>query len=723
MAVVNVLIPLAVPKLFAYRVPPDMSVSAGDFVRVPFGARRVSGVVWETDPDLGPAAAKLKDIFAKHDAPPLRPEMRQFIDWVAAYVMAPRGQVLRQAMRPPSALAPPKPLLVCAATDKKPPRVTPARQKVLDMVREKQTLTAADLAREAGVSGGVVGGLLKTGALATKTMAVEKPFLPPDLEAARRGGPRLSPEQAKAANALRQAVFREKFGVHVLDGVTGSGKTEVYFEAVTAALESGKNILILLPEISLTAQFLERFEARFGVPPAVWHSGLGEVLLRRTWREIAANRVRVLVGARSALFLPWHALGLVVVDEEHDGGYKQEDGVVYNARDMAVVRARFAACPIILSSATPSLETFVNMRDGRYRAHRLTARAGGASLPAINIIDMRQEKPLRGKWLAPPMVEAVGATLARGEQSLLFLNRRGYAPLILCRACGHRYACPSCDAWLVAHDFGTYLQCHHCARRAPAPKVCDSCGEAGHLAACGPGVERICEEVTDYFPAARIVVLSSDHVQHADAAKKLISQIADGGADIIIGTQVVAKGHHFPQLATVGVVDADLGLGNGDLRAAERTYQILSQVAGRAGRERTKGAGVLQTHMPDHPVLCALAAGDRDAFLTREAAARQAASMPPFGRLAAIIVSARERDAARLFAETLARQIPPHENIRVLGPAPAPLARLRNRYRFRFLVKARKHAPIQSFIGAWVKKVTPRGTVRVQIDIDPYQFM
>ncbi len=726
MSIIRVLVPLALPKAYDYRVPPDMSLAAGDFVRVPLGTRRVTGVVWGAAVgNLAPT--KLKDVIEKYEVPPLSEEMRDFIDWVANYVMAPPGLVLRQTMRVPAALEAAKPLMTYRATGDEPARITPARTRVLQAARASSGLTAVDLARHAEVSAGVVRGLIKAGALGLHELPGHKPFPPPDMETAKATGPQLSTEQADAATALGQAVRATQFGVHVLDGVTGSGKTEVYFEAIIAGLESGKNILILLPEISLTAQILHRFEARFGYAPALWHSGLGASERRRTWREVAENRVRVLVGARSALFLPWHDLGLIVVDEEHDGGYKQEDGVVYNARDMAVVRARLAACPIILASATPSLETFVNMREQRYMEHRLTARHGGAELPDIQLVDMRLSPPPRGKWLVPEIIEAVGVAIGRGEQSMLFLNRRGYAPLTLCRACGHRYACSNCDTWMVEHRFDKRLQCHHCGQNVPVPNVCTSCGEADQLVACGPGVERITEEIADYYPDARIAVLSSDHVgDHVGGAvgmRELIARLADGGADIIVGTQIVAKGHHFPKLSTAGVVDADLGLGNGDLRAAERTFQMLSQVAGRSGREGTMGMAMLQTHMPEHPVLQALPAGDRDAFMEREAVVRQQAGMPPYGRLAAIVVSAMGRDEAHDFVQMMARQIPAHDDIRVLGPAPAPMARLRNRYRFRFLIKGGKTAPMQAFIRHWLDKVKLHGSLRLSVDIDPYSFM
>ena len=503
MHTVSVLIPLALPGPYDYSVPPHISVVPGAIVRVPLGPREIYGVVWGEAEGAAPPH-KIKPISALCDVPALAEELRQFVDWVANYVMSPPGAVLRQVMRVPAAFAPPKPLVVYAAGATRPEKITPARQKVFDAFAARGAMTSAELARVAGVSGSVVKTLIKNGHLTAHELPGDITFDTPD---AAHHQTSLSAEQGEVASALRAAVQAGDFSPHLLDGVTGAGKTEVYFEAIAQALEMGKKALVLLPEISLTTQFLDRFEARFGCAPALWHSGLSPVERRRTWRELAENRISVLVGARSALFLPWRDLGVIIVDEEHDGGFKQEDGVIYNARDMAVVRAQLAACAVVLSTATPSLETYVNARDGRYQAHRLTARHGAAQLPEIELVDMRAHQPPRGAWLVPQMVARVGAAIERGEQALLFLNRRGYAPLTLCRACGHRYACPDCDAWMVEHRFRKQLQCHHCGHVEAVPDSCQICGETDKLAACGPGVERITEEIIGHFPDARTVIL------------------------------------------------------------------------------------------------------------------------------------------------------------------------------------------------------------------------
>ena len=543
----------------------------------------------------------------------------------------------------------------------------------------------------------------------------------------RRAGPVLSDAQAGAADALREAVAAAgEFSVTVLDGVTGSGKTEVYFEAIAAALDAGRQVLVMLPEIALSAQWLARFRARFGVDPAVWHSELGTRQRRETWRAVAEDRARVVVGARSALWLPFRSLGLIVVDEEHDAAFKQEDGVVYHARDMAVVRARLEGCPAVLVSATPSLETVVNVENGRYGCLRLPDRHGGARLPAIETVDLRETPPERGAWLAPALRVALAETLDAGEQALLFLNRRGYAPLTLCRACGHRFHCPNCSAWLVEHRFTGTLDCHHCGFRMPQPKACPACAEEESFAACGPGVERLAEEVDGAFPGARWAVLTSDTVRGPSEVQDLVDAIAAHEIDVLIGTQMVAKGHHFPQLTLVGVVDADLGLAGGDMRAAERTYQLLHQVGGRAGRGGRPGRVVLQTYAAEHPVIGALASGDRDSFMAREAAAREAHGLPPFGRLTAVIASGPNEGETQRAAAALARTARAEEKsigFQVLGPAPAPLKLLRGRHRFRLLFKAPRGVLLQPHLRRWLAALDRRTRARLQVDIDPHSFV
>lgn len=719
---VSVLLPIAGAGPFDYRAPGGMAAPDGAFVRVPLGPRRAIGVVWGAAVG-GVAPERLRAVEAVLDTPPLDGPLRAFIDWTAAYCVAPRGAVLRMAMSVPAAFDPPPTVGLVSraggADVAAEGRLSPQRAAVLAALDSGGPATQAALARRAGVGVGVVRGLLRAGALRRFACAAEPEWPAPDPA---RGALALSPSQAEAGEDLRRAAGRG-FSVALLDGVTGSGKTEVYFEAVAAALESGGQALVLLPEIALSAQWLERFERRFGARPAVWHSDLGPRRRREAWRAICRGRARVAVGARSALFLPFAALRSIIVDEEHDPSFKQDEGVVYNARDLAVARARLADIPAVLSSATPSLETLNNAARGRYRALRLPERHGGARLPAIEAIDMRADPPPRGRFVAPPLEAALRETFERGEQALLFLNRRGYAPLTLCRACGHRLECANCSTWLVEHRLAGELRCHHCDYRRAPPRLCPECGAADSLAACGPGVERLEEEAKLLFPDARLGIMTSDRVRGPAAAAELAAAMAGGRIDLLIGTQMVAKGHDFPGLTLVGAVDADLGLSGGDLRAAERTFQLLFQVAGRAGRGARSGRALLQTWAPEHPVIRALAAGDREGFIAAETGARRAAGMPPFGRLAALVVSGPNEAAARAAAVDLARRAPRVPGLLVLGPAPAPLALVRGRYRFRLLVRGPRPRALNAVVAPWVAAARPPAGVRIQVDIDPYDFL
>ena len=720
----RVLLPVPLGETFDYRPVPGLALDPGQLVRVPFGRRETVGVVWDGPVDsrdsATPPPEKLKPVIAALDMPPMTEPLRRLIDWVAAYTLNPRGAVLRMALSVPAAFEPPPPITVYRPGGEPPARMTGARERVLALLADGPPMTAAEIVRETGVGRGVVAGLAAAGALTPESRPGETAFAPPDPECV---GPSLSPEQRAAAERLATVTAAQEFSTLLLDGVTGAGKTEVYFEAVAAALRAGRQALVLLPEIALGAQWHARFAARFAAAPAEWHSELSPRRRRETWRAVALGRAPVVVGARSALFLPFPDLGLIVVDEEHDTAYKQEDGVIYNARDMAVVRARLSAAPCVLVSATPSLETVVNTDRGRYERLHLPNRHAGAALPAVEAIDMRKNRPATGRWLSEPLIGALTTTLAEGEQALLFLNRRGYAPLTLCRACGHRLACPNCSAWLVEHRRAGCLQCHHCGFSLGFPEECPDCGAQASLAACGPGVERLAEEVAAGFPEARVLVAASDTLTGPKAAAELIEKITAHEVDLVIGTQVLAKGHHFPMLTLVGVIDADLGLEGGDLRASERTFQLLHQVAGRAGRGERPGRVLLQTYMPEHPVMEALIAGERDEFLAREAAERKRLGWPPFGRLAAIILSGPSEDTVHRAALELGRHAPRGKGITVLGPAPAPLALLRGRHRQRLLIKTGREVRLQEVVRRWLDAARLDRNVRLRVDVDPYSFL
>ena len=714
------LLPLPLSGPYDYRIADNITLTPGYFVQVPLGRRKAIGIVW--GPGTGDVPDhKLRPIIGPLEAPPVPESALKFIDWVAQYTVHPLGAVLKMVMSVPAALEPPKPLIAYGVGETNQSiRMTPARRRVLAVAESGPPLPARDLAREAGVGISVVKGLADAGAL----IKIEiRPTAMADLPDGTRAGPALSPTQSAAAQDLTSKTAGQTFSVTLLDGVPGSGKTEVYFEAIAEALKQGQQALVLLPEIALSAQWLKRFRDRFGGAPAEWHSELTPATRRNTWRAIAEGKTRVVVGARSALFLPYPDLGVIVVDEEHDGAFKQDDGVTYNARDMAVVRAQLNDIPVVLASATPSLETVVNARRGRYSMHHLSDRHGDAVLPDMSLIDMRAEKLPSTRWLSDSLIKTVEATLQRGEQSLLFLNRRGYAPLTLCRTCGHRWQCPRCTAWLVEHRHGQRLQCHHCDFSIQRPNQCPECDTEDSMAACGPGVERLAEEVKATFQDIRFALASSDTLQGPRAAAELVRQIEDQELDLIIGTQVIAKGYHFPMLTTVGVIDADLGLAGGDLRAAERTYQLLYQVAGRAGREDRPGKVLLQTYNPEHPVMAALISGSRDQFLDAEIEAREATGMPPYGRLVALIVSGRDVQAVEQAAADLGRAAPRGEGVAVLGPAPAPFALLRGRHRRRLLLKSRKEVNVQKVVTHWLEKVRIPSKIRVQVDVDPYSFL
>ena len=704
-----------------YRVPEGMRVEPGSVVVAPLGPRQIVGIVWDAErlPANPVPDAKLRPLVDVLPVPPLRPALMRLIEWTADYYCASLASVARMVLASGGALRGPATTIEYRLTGGMPERMTPQRQAALEALEGEQA-TIRELAGIAGVSEGVLRGLVNQGVLEPVEVDCDRPYPKARADFA---APELTADQAEAAHTFVSAVEEAKFAPFLLDGVTGSGKTEVYFEAIGAALARKRQVLVLLPEIALTEAFLKRFEDRFGAAPILWHSSLKSTERRRAWRAIAAGEAQVVVGARSALFLPYAKLGLIVVDEAHEVSFKQDDGVRYNARDVAVMRARFEGVPVILASATPALESLQMAASGVYTKIDLADRFGGAKLPHIDTVDLTEETPERGRWLAPRLVEEMRARLERGEQSLLFLNRRGYAPLTLCRNCGFRFQCPNCSAWLVEHRLSRRLACHHCGHETAPPANCPECGEPECLVACGPGVERIADEVAEILPEARIAVATSDTLNSPGRAAQFIAEVEAGAVDVIVGTQLVTKGFHFPELTLVGVVDADLGLEGGDLRAAERTYQQVAQVAGRAGRGAKPGEVLIQTRHPKAAVIAALAAGDRDAFYEAETEARRHAGAPPFGRWAAIIVSSEDENEAREAAKRIGATAPNLDDVMILGPAPAPMALLRGRYRYRLLLNARRSAEVQQVIRDWLGALSFAPGVRVAVDIDPYSFV
>ena len=677
------------------------------------------GVVWEAErlPSEEVGDNRLRPVHSLLDVPPVPAPLRRLAEWTADYYLSPLASVLRMVLPSSSALDGPRQLIEYRPTGTLPDRMTPQRLQAVERIEGRQG-TVRELADRAGVSDSVIRGLVSAGALEAVAVEADRPLALPDPDHA---PPDLSDAQRDAASLLSSG--DGGFDPIVLNGVTGSGKTEVYFEAIAQCLRDGRQALVLLPEIALTEPFLKRFEARFGSAPVAWHSDLRSSQRRRAWRGIASGEARVTVGARSALFLPYPNLGLIVVDEAHEPSFKQEDGVQYHARDVAVMRAMVEKIPVVLSSATPAIETRHMVEIGRYRQVVLDHRYAGASMPDIRAIDLTADPPPRGRWLAPSLVAELEANLERQEQSLLFLNRRGFAPLTLCRHCGHRFQCPNCTAWMVEHRLMHRLACHHCGHVMPPPAACPECGTEDSLVACGPGVERIADEIAVLFPDARTAIVTSDTIWSPQRAAAFVESMDNGDIDIVVGTQLVTKGYHFPNLTLVGVVDADLGLQGGDLRAAERSFQQIQQVAGRAGRGDKPGRVLVQTHDPEAPVIAALIAGDGPGFYAAETEARRQAAMPPFGRLAAIIISAEDRNEAEDVARQIGQQAPQVDGMAVYGPAPAPLAMLRGRHRQRLLVHAARALDVQDVIRDWLAPIAWSNRVRVAVDVDPYSFL
>ena len=718
---VSVLTTQPIDRFLDYKAPKE-GVNLGSYVEVPLGPRKVIGVVWcagKGDYDQN----KIRTISNRLDVPEMRPEMMEFLSRAGRYTLTPLNGMLKLATRAPGLTDPPSMKIVYAKGDRDVDRMTPARERVLKILKDTADMqfTGKELKEAANVTISVIKGLVSQGAVTELESPRDIPYaeLDPCLPSKK-----LTSAQKDAGDRLRKNIRMNTYNTTLLRGITGSGKTEVYLEAVAECLLLGKQALILIPEIALTVEFLDRLKKRFGQKPAQWHSGVTMTEKRRCWRMVAEAKAQVVVGARSSLYLPFKNLGLIVVDEEHDTSYKQEDGVLYSARDMAVMRASIEQGSVILASATPSLETWVNADTGKYNRVDLTERFGDARIPEIFTIDMRDQPMERNSWISPQLKDEVELRLERSEQSLLFLNRRGYAPITVCRKCGDQLGCEQCDARMVEHRFHGHLMCHQCGETKEMPNTCPSCGEVDCLTAVGPGVERLAEEAQVKFPNAKISVLSSDMLISAQALKERIKGIASGDADIIIGTQLVAKGHNFPLLTLVGVIDSDLALMGGDLRAAERTFQLMRQVAGRAGRADKKGIAFLQTHQPEHPVVKAILKGDEEEFWQSEAQQRRLAGMPPFGRLAGIILKGQNLNNVFNVANHMVKNAQTLDiiNAQVFGPAPAPIARVRGNHRVRILVKASKETMLQSSLMKWRNSFKIPKDIQISIDIDPQSF-
>jgi len=726
MAFYGILLGLPFNDVFDYRS--DDNLVIGQLVVVSFGREELVGVVWKKGKSAQIEDKKIKPIKAVLNLPKLSDSLIKFIQKTAEYNMAPLGLVLKMVLGQKTNQLPKQKVTLYGLNIKNENldgiRITESRKAVFDFFDNYEEAEKEEILLQTGVSESVISSMIKNGFLYRKDVLINEDAGEQKINLKKQAD--LTAEQQTAADVLCCKVGNG-FSATLLDGVTGSGKTEVYFEAVAKALSLNKQVLVLVPEISLTTQWLKRFELRFGVAPYIWHSEVGVKDKALTWKAVVQNKAKVIVGARSALFLPFSDLGIIVVDESHDHSFKQESLVNYQGRDMAVLRAHLEKIPIILSTATPDLETIVNVEKGKYDCVKLTKRYAKAVLPEVKIIDLKKDKPVRGEWgvsfLSPTLVNEINHNLERGEQSMLFLNRRGYAPLLICRDCGHRMQCPHCTSWLAEHRTSGELICHHCGYKMYTPKRCPECGSEDGLTACGPGVERIAEEVHYRFPQARTAILSSDITGNYREISAVIHKTAKKEVDILIGTQILAKGHNFPDLTLVGVVDADLGLMGTDLRSSEQTFQLLSQVSGRAGRGEKKGMVYLQTLYPDNLILHAVIEHDRDKFLEFEKKSRKFLHMPPYGKLAAIVVSSTNMQLAESTAYRLGRCAPNTDLIETLGPAPAPMALLRGRYRYRLLLKTAKAVNIQEVLQKWLAMVNVKSNVRIDVDINPYSFM
>ena len=719
--IVKVLIPNVANAGYDYRLtaPADL----GTFVRVNVMRRPYIGVVYGIG-DSGLAPEKIRDttdVFPWH----LSVSDLQWIQKMSDWTLMTPGAVLRLIVNVPDAFSPPRTEQLYGYDFESNVRMTDARQSVADAFasNDNEPMSASDIQNIAHVSAAVVKTMINRGVLIPRDTRTRdaNDF---DYKYQDMGTVQLNTEQSAAAAEIAAAIDNGGYSAFVLDGITGSGKTQVYFDAAWRAYSHGKSVLLMMPEIALTAQFISRYEHRFGAPPVVWHSNLTAARRRAIWRGVLTGKIRMVVGTRSALFLPWQDLGLIVVDEEHDTSYKQEDMGNYHARDMAVLRAKISGFPIVLTSATPSAETLQNVADGKYRCLKLTSRFGGATVPTIETIDMRANRPLpynlpsdddaaapQNGYLSPNLCNAIQETLNAGRQTMLFINRRGFAPIVQCKKCGWVAQCPDCSVGMTYHKHMGKLLCHMCGRMAPMPTKCPNCGD--NVSCRGAGLEKIQEEVSIKFPSARTALVSSDTIISRQALERIVHKMENGETDIVIGTQILAKGHHFPNLTLVGVVDADMGLFGTDFRAAEHTFQQLFQVAGRAGRGDAPGRVLLQTYQPENPVLTAICNGDRDAFMASDMAARRAAKMPPYGQLIAVIIESQRETVLKKFCADLSAAAPTAAGVKIMGPIAAQIYQVRNWYRMRFLVAGDARAKLQPLVRHWIDKVRTPSNVRV----------
>jgi primosomal protein N' (replication factor Y) len=783
---VSVALPVPFQEPFTYRMPGGVPVpERGVRVLVPFGSRRMIGVVVGASPAAGGRA--LKEVAQVLDESPLvEPALLDLAAWMADHYLAPPGECYRMVLPPAGVRAsravvrlskpgegsddpvlrhlqdgplrlsalgkrlgrdPQGPVLrlrraglveveqdldspgfreVRVAVLAEPGFVPRGRAQVEVLARLAASggrARVAELVRDRPSLRGAVARLAESGVL---RLLEERDVREPGGLPAREEAPvAATPDQEAALSPLLGAVESGAFRPFLLHGVTGSGKTEVYFRVAEAALARGRGAIVLVPEIGLTPMLVRAARSRFGETVSVLHSELSAGERHDQWWRIREGDARVVVGARSAVFAPVPELGLVVVDEEHDGAYKQDDSPRYHGRDVAVMRARLEGCPAVLGTATPSVESHANALRGKYERLVLPRRIGPQGLPSVEIVDHRAVLKAGGDpILSPALKDALAACLARREQSLLLLNRRGYATSLLCRECGQEAMCPNCSVSLTLHHGGRSALCHYCGHEAKAPPTCPSCHGA-YLRLTGFGTERVAEAVQATLPGARVDRLDRDRARRRGVLAETLAAFEKGEIDVLVGTQMIAKGHDFPRVTLVGVVDADVGLGMPDFRSAERTFQLLTQVAGRAGRGEAAGAVVLQSHMPDHYALGHACEQDYDSFFAREMEFRRTMGYPPVAALVNVIVRAEDAAKGATEADAIARALRAAAGgrYRVLGPAHAPLARLRNEHRFQVLLKGHRPAMRDAVKAALVARYGPQRWPGVAVDVDPLTVM
>ena len=647
--------PILLPNIFnhPFTYECDLKLKTGDFVMVPFGKKKITGVVWDEFEKNDKKKFKIKKVLKKLKISPLKKNIIKFINWFSEYNLTPKGMSLKLFLLSSNAI-----------------------EKFKDEKYKEYTIDLEKVSFD------------------------------------------LTLEQKKSLNLMNK--LKNKFRVHVLQGTTGSGKTIVYFETLKSIIKNGLQGLILLPEIGLTDQFRQKFLDFFGFEPAIWHSGISKKKKKIIWSGINEGKIRVIIGARSSLFLPFKKLGIIIVDEEHDQSYKQDEGIIYNARDMAIARASFENIPINLITAVPSIETYENIKKGKYAVSKLEKRYQDASLPKYEIINLNNIKLEKQSWLSKEIIKKANYHLEKKDQVLFFLNRRGFSPHVLCNKCFKTYECPNCSVNLVYHKSKNILLCHYCGLKSLLEKNCPKKGKCNFIF-CGPGVERISEEIQKKFPSKKIEIFSSDTMNKKGSSEKL-KKIINNEIDIIVGTQLISKGFHFPSLNCIIVVDIDLSTQGHDLRSAEKSLQLYHQLSGRAGRTGKPATVYFQTYNNNTKMISEITNKNPDIFLDRELEIRKKNKLPPFERFISLILTGENNQKLEKEAFHFKSFIDDKINAKILGPVSSPIFRLKKKYRLRLLIRGTKSLKLQHTIAEVISKYKFSSGIKLTVDVDPINF-